>query len=210
MHSNQCPDLSNNGEACSFSNCFVASSLNGVNSAPITGPCPHNHGFYPIGSHAMPTLHIQPSDYRNLGANLPPPLPSQTVSGQLQNYPFNYYYSPHPPSSNQSHGHNYAPYQIPPMNPSHQRLLLSHQRIGEQQRRSFMRHQQRATHRRLDSGVNPSSHHAPNLPAAYAPNTSHVNIYDCPNPASLGYVPLPHEIIDQVSLHLNLIRKIFM
>ncbi|XP_074600297.1 uncharacterized protein LOC141854498 [Brevipalpus obovatus] len=210
MHSNQLPDF-NNGDPCSYSNCFVASSISGANPAPIAGPCthPHNHSsYFPIGSQPIPTLHIQPADYRTLGANIHPPLTPQTVSAQW-NYPFNYYYSPHPPlpppppppppppSSNQSHGHNYAPYSIPQnMSVPHQRLLLSQQRIGEQQRRSFMRHQSRTHRRTTENGANSSSHHAPNLIATYGHNTSHVNIYDRSNAASLTYVP--QEIIDSV------------
>lgn len=148
-----CPELSNNGEACSYSNCFVASSSNGVPApAPITGPCPHNHGFCPIGNpHTMPTLPRQPSDFRNLfTTNLPSTLPPQSVPGQMQGHSiYNPFYTgqapPHP-----SHGHNYATYQLPPgMNPSHQRILLSHHRIGEQQRRHLFQHQHRFVRQRL-------------------------------------------------------------
>lgn len=148
-----CPEITNNGEACSYSNCFVASSSNGVPaSAPIIGPCPHNHGFCPISNaHTMPTIPRQPSDFRNFFTpNLPSSLPPQSVPGQMQGHSiYNPYYSgqapPHP-----SHGHNYATYQLPPgMNPSHQRILLSHQRIGEQQRRHLFQHQHRFVRQRL-------------------------------------------------------------
>ncbi|XP_053208684.1 hybrid signal transduction histidine kinase M-like isoform X2 [Panonychus citri] len=195
---NLCPDLSNNnGEACSsYSNCFVASSSNGVNSAPVTGPCPHNHGYCPIGSpHTLPAYQGQPSDLSRLfGPNLAAPIPSPRPRQEPSIY-FPYYSGQPPPH----HSHSYA-YQLPHgMHPNHQRILMSHQRIGENHRRSFFRHhQQRAGlprrymeagnqinyQRYMDSGVSltPGSHGAHNIPGALAPNAnSHVNLYDCPN-----------------------------
>lgn len=208
---NICPELSNNGEACSsYSNCFVASSSNGVNPAPVTGPCPHNHGYCPVGSpHTMPTYQGQPSDLSrlfgpNLAAPLPSPRPRQDPSIY---YP---YYSGQPPPH---HSHNYATYQLPPgMHPNHQRILLSHQRIGENHRRSYLRHavmQRRLLESRNQvyqrfvenaSNLNAANHGAHNMHGALATNTnSHVNLYDCPNNDSsfswnLGVTP---QFIDQ-------------
>ncbi|RWS10864.1 E3 ubiquitin-protein ligase Arkadia-like protein [Dinothrombium tinctorium] len=213
-----CAEANSATDACSFSNCFVATS-NGSNSAPSTGPCPHNHGYC-----TLPSPSPIPAST--------PLLTTQSPSGSIPHTMINPYYTQIPTHSQATYA---AAYQLPPrMHPNHQRLWLAQQRMQEMHRHRLYQHQlqQRfvpllnfthfsvataATYQRLlesqvvtaataASIVNPSvAHGSVTLTNNHGTN-AHINHFDCPvTEPALGWgglgvqtAPLPQSMQNHV------------
>ncbi|RWS29838.1 E3 ubiquitin-protein ligase Arkadia-like protein [Leptotrombidium deliense] len=133
-----CTEASSSNDACSFSNCFVATS-NGSTSAPTTGPCPHNHGFCQLPSPNPMTATT-------------PLLTTQSPAASITHTMLNPFF----PGQLPAHSQAYTAFQLPPrMHPNHQRLWLAQQRMQEMQRHRLYQHhlQQQRQHQQQEAAA---------------------------------------------------------